>query len=221
MTPGRLSADAAALGLELETDQCTALLAHLDLVQRWGRVYNLTALRDPAQMYGHHLLDCLVTVPALAVRVEPSARVLDVGSGAGFPGVVLAIARPDWQVCCIDAVAKKTSFIRQVAAELRLPNLHALHQRVETLASADFDLITSRAFASLADFTRLSRGARAPRGQWAAMKAKLTDAERAELPADVQVFHVEQLHVPGLAADRCLVWMRPDTDQPLTQPASS
>lgn len=217
MTPDRLAADAAALGLTLSDGQQQALLAHLSLVQRWGKVYNLTALLDPVQMYSHHLLDCLATVPALAARVDvAAARVLDVGSGAGFPGVVLAIACPRWQVSCIDAVAKKASFIRQVAAELRLPNLHALHQRVETLVGADHDLITSRAFASLADFTRLSRGALTQQGQWAAMKAKLTEAERAELPANVQVFHVEHLNVPGLEAERRLVWMRPD---PHTNPA--
>lgn len=219
MTPARLAADAATLGVTLDAEQATALLAHLDMVQRWSRVYNLTALRDPAQMYSHHLLDCLAAVPALMAGAGANARVLDVGSGAGFPGAVLAIVRPDWQVSCIDAVAKKASFIRQVAAELRLPNLHALHQRVETLTGADHDLITSRAFASLADFTRLSYGALAPQGQWAAMKAKLTEAERTELPADVRLFHVEQLHVPGLDAERCLVWMRPTSNANPAQPS--
>lgn len=208
----------AALGLTLTAAQQQALADHLALVQCWNRVYNLTALRDPAQMRTHHLLDCLAAVPVLSAQAPADARVLDVGSGAGFPGVVLAIARPDWRVCCVDAVGKKAGFIRQVAAELRLPNLQALHQRVETMADADQDLIVSRAFASLADFTRLTRGALAPQGRWAAMKAKLTDTERAELPADVQVFHVEPLHVPGLDAERHLIWMQPTNSSPTTPP---
>lgn len=209
MTPQALRDQAAGLGVTLDEPQAQALLAHLNMVAQWNRVYNLTALRDPAQMHSHHLLDCLAAVPALAARAPAGVRVLDVGSGAGFPGVVLAIARPDWQVDCIDAVAKKASFIRQVAAELRLPNLHALHQRVETVTDAVYPLIVSRAFASLADFTRLTRRALAPGGQWAAMKARLSADERAEIPPDVDLFHVEPLHVPGLDAERCLVWMQP------------
>jgi 16S rRNA (guanine527-N7)-methyltransferase len=136
-------------------------------------------------------------------------RLLDVGSGAGLPGAVLAICEPRWDVTCVDAVAKKASFIRQVAAELGLPNLHATHQRVETLGGEPFDLITSRAFATLADFVSLTRDSLAPAGLWAAMKAHVNDDERFSVPKDVDVFHVEPLTVPGLEATRCLVWMRP------------
>ncbi|HJV69921.1 16S rRNA (guanine(527)-N(7))-methyltransferase RsmG, partial [Ideonella sp.] len=139
----------------------------------------------------------------------PPQRVLDVGSGAGLPGVVLAICQPDWHVTCVDAVAKKASFIRQVAAELGLPNLQASHQRVEAMSEPPFDLITSRAFATLADFVALTRERLAAGGCWVAMKAKLSDDERAAVPKDVAVFHVEPLTVPGLDATRCLVWMRP------------
>ena len=123
----------------------------------------------------------------------------------------MAALQPDWQVDCVDTVAKKASFIRQVAAELRLSNLQGLHARVEALAppAGGYGVIASRAFASLADFTALTRHLLADGGVWMAMKGKLPADEQAALPADVEVFHVEQLQVPGLDAQRCLVWMRP------------
>jgi 16S rRNA (guanine527-N7)-methyltransferase len=189
------------------------LLAYLALIARWNRVYNLTAVRDPADMLTQHLLDSLSVLPPLA-RQRPAVagrtlRVLDVGSGAGLPGVVLAILRPDLQVTCVDAVAKKASFVRQVAGELALPNLRAEHARVEALKAAPFDLIASRAFASLGDFVNLTRSHLAPTGVWMAMKGRAPDDEVAALPVDVGVFLVEPLHVPGLQAQRCLIWMRP------------
>jgi 16S rRNA (guanine527-N7)-methyltransferase len=135
-------------------------------------------------------------------------RLLDVGAGAGLPGVVIAICCPDIHVTCVDAVAKKMAFVQQVATELKLPNLKALHARVETLTEK-YDIITSRAFATLLDFVTGSRAALKPvTGIWLAMKAKDTATEIADLPADVDVFHVEQLKVPGLDAERCIVWMR-------------
>lgn len=192
------------------------LLRYLDLIAHWNRVYNLTAVREPAAMLTQHLLDCLAIVLPLRRQVAeagPAAaapmRVLDVGSGAGLPGVVLAICEPGWHVTCVDAVAKKASFIRQVAAELGLPNLHATHRRVEAMAGEGFHLITSRAFATLADFVNLTRERLAPGGCWVAMKAHLTADEREGVPADVELFHVEPLAVPGLEAARCLVWLRP------------
>jgi 16S rRNA (guanine527-N7)-methyltransferase len=134
---------------------------------------------------------------------------LDVGSGAGLPGVVLSIVEPRWDVTCVDAVAKKASFIRQVAAELGLPNLRAQHARVEDLpAPSGFDIVTSRAFASLADFVSLTGPLLSPAGCWMAMKGKVPEDEMAGLPDWVEVFHVEQLEVPSLEAQRCLVWMR-------------
>jgi 16S rRNA (guanine527-N7)-methyltransferase len=143
-----------------------------------------------------------------AVPARPF-RVLDVGSGAGLPGVVLAICEPAWQVTCVDTVAKKATFIRQVAAELGLRQLQATHQRVEAMTDTPADLVTSRAFASLGDFLALTRRRLAPGGRWAAMKARLADDELAAVPVDVRVAAIEPLHVPQLAAERCIVWMHP------------
>ena len=186
------------------------LLAYLDLLQKWNRAYNLSAVRDPQQMVYQHLLDCLAALPALDRHLQGrEARILDVGSGAGLPGVVWALMRPNWAVCCVDAVAKKASFVRQVAGELALRNLQSEHARVEQLRLPLVDLVVSRAFASLADFTALTRQHLSPGGCWLAMKGKVPDDEIAALPADVSVFHVEPLQVPGLDAQRCLVWMRP------------
>jgi 16S rRNA (guanine527-N7)-methyltransferase len=210
---GSLASGLRTLGLDLPPEASDRLLRYLALIGQWNRVYNLTAVREPAAMLTQHLLDCLAILPALRQGLEGRAaealRVLDVGSGAGLPGVVLAICEPGWDVTCVDAVAKKASFIRQVAAELGLPNLHATHQRVETLRGEPFGLITSRAFATLADFVALTRASLAPGGRWAAMKAHLNDDERLAVPPDVEMFHVEPLAVPGLDAARCLVWMRP------------
>lgn len=201
----------AALALSLPEPATRQLLQFLDLLARWNRVYNLTAVRDPRDMLNQHLLDCLAVLPSFrrALAGQAAPRLLDVGSGAGLPGVVLAICEPGWSVCCIDTVSKKASFIRQVGAELGLANLLAVHQRVEALEAPPFDLVTSRAFASLADFVRLTRARLGSAGTWAAMKAHLTAEERAAVPADVSLFHVEPLTVPRLAAERCLVWMRP------------
>ncbi len=208
----------AELALTLEDRQVMQLLDYLALIQKWSRVYNLTAVRDPAEMMTHHLLDSLAVVPplrrqlaALPARApgeeSDELRLLDVGSGAGLPGVVIAICCPEIMVDCVDTVAKKAAFIRQAAATLRLANLHGLHARVESLAGP-YQVVSSRAFASLADFTRLSLAALAPHGIWLAMKARNPADETAGLPSQVQVFHVEQLLVPGLGAERCIVWMR-------------
>jgi 16S rRNA (guanine527-N7)-methyltransferase len=132
---------------------------------------------------------------------------LDVGSGAGLPGVVIAITCPDVSVTCVDTVAKKAAFIQQVSATLKLPNLKGLHARVESLTQP-YDVVCSRAFASLPDFVSWSRGALAEQGVWLAMKGKHPEQELAALPNEVQVFHVEQLEVPGLEAERCIIWMR-------------
>ncbi|GAA0744037.1 16S rRNA (guanine(527)-N(7))-methyltransferase RsmG [Ideonella azotifigens] len=210
-----LDAGLQALHLTLPPQAPTQLLAYLDLISRWNKVYNLTAIRDPREMLSQHLLDCLALVGPLdaAAGQRPADaapwRLLDVGSGAGLPGVVLAICRPTWSVTCVDTVAKKAGFIRQVGAELGLANLNATHQRVEAMTEPPFELITSRAFASLVDFVTLSRARLAPGGQWVAMKAKLQDAEQAEVPADVVIQRVQPLQVPGLAAERCLVWLVP------------
>lgn len=200
------------LALDLPESSVDHLLQYLALIGQWNRVYNLTAVREPEAMLRQHLLDCLAIVGPLRRVLTSGAprRLLDVGSGAGLPGVVLAICEPDWQVTCVDTVAKKASFIRQVAAELGLPNLHAVHQRVEDMpAGSRFDLVTSRAFATLADFVALTRERLTQGGVWVAMKAHLTGDERQGVPTGVDMFHVEPLSVPGLDAARCLVWMRP------------
>jgi 16S rRNA (guanine527-N7)-methyltransferase len=203
-----LRAGAAALGLALSDEQAAKLLQYLELLQKWGKVYNLTAVRDPVEMLSHHLLDSLAIVAPLREQIAgKSARLLDVGSGAGLPGTVIAICCPEVQVDCLDAVAKKAAFVQQVAGTLRLPNLRGIHGRVERVSDA-YDVVSSRAFASLADFVTGSRAALAPDGVWLAMKGKRPDAEIAELGEDVDVFHVEQLAVPALDAERCIVWMR-------------
>jgi 16S rRNA (guanine527-N7)-methyltransferase len=203
-----LEAAARELGLELSPTQVDQLLAYLALLQKWNKVYNLTAVRDPAQMLSHHLVDSLSALPPLLRHGAPS-RLMDVGAGGGLPGVVIAICCPGTDVTCVDAVAKKATFIQQVAAELKLPNLHGVHSRVEQLSTEPFGVITSRAFASLLDFTTLTRQHLAPGAVWMAMKGQHPADEIAALPADVDVFHVEQLTVPGLDAQRCIVWMRP------------
>ncbi len=203
------------LGLVLTSEQEEQFLAYMDLIAKWTKVYNLTAVRDADEMLTHHFLDSLAVVWPLrreaAKLVLPEGQtqlnLLDVGAGAGLPGVVIAITCPNISVTCVDTVAKKAAFIQQVAATLKLPNLKGLHARVERLAQP-FDVVCSRAFASLLDFTTWSEGALADHGIWMAMKGKHPNQELSELPAGVQVFHVEQLQVPGLDAERCIIWMR-------------
>jgi 16S rRNA (guanine527-N7)-methyltransferase len=235
-----LAQAAAELGLNLSDTQLEQLLAYLGLIQKWNKVYNLTAVRDPQAMLTQHLVDSLSLLPALLRHADgkptspspgrpqegldphggspaypqaggTSFRMMDVGSGGGLPGVVVAICAPQIDVTCVDAVAKKASFIKQVAAELGLSNLHGEHSRVEELKVEPFDLITSRAFASLLDFTTLTRQHLKPGAIWLAMKGQHPTEELAALPADLDVFHVEQLQVPGLDAQRCLIWIKPRT----------
>jgi len=200
----------AELSLDLTDGQITQLLDYLALIQKWTKVYNLTAVRDPMEMLTHHLLDSLAIIVPLRrqlASVQHAPKLLDVGSGAGLPGVVIAICCPEIQVDCVDTVAKKAAFIRQVAATLLLKNLQGLHARVESLVDK-YDVVSSRAFASLPDFTRWSSAALAEEGVWLAMKGKYPADEVAALPACVAVFHVEQLRVPSLVADRCILWLR-------------
>lgn len=208
-----LLAGLSDLGLVLHEAQQERLLAFLSLLQQWNRVYNLTSVRAPAEMLTHHLLDSLAAVVALrrwlqGLDAAASARLLDVGSGGGLPGVVFAICLPELAVSCVDAVAKKAAFVQQAAGTLQLRNLRGVHARVEKLAG-EFDVVSSRAFASLGDFAIGSRHLLAPRGVWLALKGKVPTEEMAALPSDVTVFHVEPLRVPQLDAERCIVWMRP------------
>jgi 16S rRNA (guanine527-N7)-methyltransferase len=217
-----LRAAAQALGLQLSALQLRQLMAFRDALLKWNKVYNLTALRQPQEMLQQHLIDCLAIVPpvqrelakqhATGFGVDDTTSILDVGSGGGLPGVVLAVLLPHCRIDCVDAVAKKVAFVRQVAAELGLSNLSALHSRVEDLKppgrlGQGYDLITSRAFASLPDFTSWTKHLLAAGGSWAAMKGKRPDDELGAL-IGVQVFHVEPLNPPGMQAQRCLVWMK-------------
>ena len=206
-----LRAGLAELHVSLSDAQVQGLLDYQNLIGKWTKVYNLTAVRDPAEMLTHHLLDSLAAVAPLQKYLQgrglSAPSLLDVGSGAGLPGVVLAICCPSLAVTCVDTVGKKAAFIKHVALALGLPNLSGLHARVETITQP-FDVICSRAFASLADFAGWSQAALAPGGVWMALKGKHPAEELAMLPPDVAMFHVEPLAVPGLAAERCIIWLQ-------------
>jgi 16S rRNA (guanine527-N7)-methyltransferase len=202
------------LGLLLEAGEAESLLGYVAQLQRWNRTYNLTAVRDPDQMLSHHVIDSLSVLPALKEALSrpetAQARIYDVGSGAGLPGVVLAIMCPHWQITCIDAVEKKTAFVRQLIGTLKLSNLASLHARIETLPPAECDVVISRAFASLVDFATLGGRHVSEGGSLVAMKGKIPDDEIAALHAQTswKVTKVETLNVPELDAQRCLIWMR-------------
>lgn len=224
-----LSQGLAALNLMVPPDGVERLLDYLALIQKWNRVYNLTALTDPHEMLTHHILDSLAALPALHRQLTAldlpgsDLRVLDVGSGAGLPGVVWAIVHPDWTVDCVDAVAKKAAFIQQAAVTLGLKRLRGLHARVEGLTTP-YHLVCSRAFASLGDFAVVSERALGDPGVWLALKGHYPQEELRALPPQVQVFHVEQITVPDLGEQRCLVWMRrtgPDWVAPPFGPTAS
>ncbi|MDE2120079.1 MAG: 16S rRNA (guanine(527)-N(7))-methyltransferase RsmG [Betaproteobacteria bacterium] len=199
-----LDAVLRSLRLDASEQQRAQLLQYLELLGRWNQVYNLTAVREPERMLTLHLADCLAALPALDRRTPH--RLLDVGSGGGLPGLVLAIMRPQWQLVLVEAVQKKCAFLRQVAVTLALRNVQVEHQRVEQLHLPGFDCITSRALGDLAEFVRISEHLLLPGGAWAAMKGQQPDAELRALPAGLQ-HQVEPLEVPGLAAQRCLVWL--------------
>lgn len=193
----------ARLGMDLSEATLKQLLDYLLLLQKWNKTYNLTAIRDAEQMVSHHLLDSLAVLPHLWPR-----RWLDVGCGAGLPGIVLAIARSDWEFVLLDSNSKKTSFVQQAIIELGLHNASVSCGRVEELQVQDkFDGIISRAFAETSDFVSLTRHLLARDGRWAAMKGT-PDQELQRLPGDVVVEQIIQLEVPGLDAARCLVVLR-------------
>jgi 16S rRNA (guanine527-N7)-methyltransferase len=199
-----LSDGARALGLNLSDAQITLLIDYLGLLAKWNAVYNLTAVRDPAQMVRQHLLDSLAAVPAFA----DAHNVLDVGAGGGLPGIVLAIARPDMHVSMIDTVHKKTAFLTQVKAELGLANVTVYTARVEQLqVSEKFDVITSRAFAELADFINWSGHLLRQGGRFIALKGVMPKEEIARLPNGWRVTALQALQVPQLDAERHLVFI--------------
>lgn len=195
---------AAQLGVPLDDRQTDRLIGYVEMLAKWNRVVNLTAVDGIPDMLTLHILDCLAVIEPLRRRAPK--RLLDVGSGAGLPGVIVAIALPDVEVTCVDSVSRKIAFVRQAAAELGI-SLSALHSRVEQLGGA-FDIVASRAFASLRTFVQASRERVTADGAWMAMKGRVPLVEIAALPAGVVVFHVERLRVPKLGAERCLVWMR-------------
>lgn len=202
MSGTTLAGGLAALGLDLSAAAQDKLLAYRDFLLKWNRTYNLTALRDPGLAVSHHLLDSLAILPWIA-----GDNLLDVGSGGGLPGIPLAIARPELQVTMVDTVQKKATFLQQAAIELELPNVRAVHARVEDL-TGQFAQITSRAFSELAEFVRLTRHLLMPGGRWLAMKGVRPEAEIAALPPEVRVEAVEPLQVPGLDAERHLIIMK-------------
>jgi len=204
----RLRQGCEALGLSLVDRQYQQLLSYLEQLQKWNRVYNLTSVKDPEHMLTQHVLDCLAVVRPLKETVPLVKSLLDVGAGGGLPSVVLAIACPDLTVLAVDAVAKKTAFIQSSAHALGLTNLQARHTRVESLGQT-FDVVSSRAYASLKDFVRSSRACLAPDGWWMAMKGVVPTEEITQLPSDIGMVQAQLLSVPDLDAQRCLVWMRP------------
>ncbi len=192
------------MGLDVTPAQQGQLMDYLALMFKWNSVYNLTSLRDPQQMVTHHLLDSLAAVPAF----EAAVNVLDVGSGGGLPGIVLAIVRPDMKVSMIDTVHKKTAFLTQVKAELGLANVTVYTMRVEQLQVEDkFDVITSRAFADLSDFVNWSSHLLAEGGRYIALKGVAPKDEQERLPDTWRVAKVEPLQVPRLGAERHLVFI--------------
>jgi len=201
----QLAAGIAALGLSLPDGAETKLLAYLALLDKWNRVYNLTAVREAERMVSHHLLDSLAAVPFFQ-----GETILDVGSGGGLPGIPLAIARPELQVTLIDSIAKKTAFLLQVKAELGLSNLNVVTGRVEDFRhAARFDVITSRAFSDLKEFVTLTRHLLTPAGRWLAMKGLMPHEEIASLPDWVRVSANHAVLVPGLEAGRHLIVLEP------------
>jgi 16S rRNA (guanine527-N7)-methyltransferase len=198
-----LSDGLAQLGIDVASDARQKLLDYLALLHKWNKVYNLTAIRDPKQMVSNHLLDSLAVLPHLWPQ-----RWLDVGCGAGLPGVVLAIVRPEWSFTLLDSNSKKISFVQQASIELGLRNVEVHCGRIEEWQVTEkFDGIISRAFAETAEFVSLTRHLLADGGRWAAMKGK-PEQELKCLPADIGVEQIIPLQVPKLEAARCLVVLR-------------
>ena len=196
------------LPLALDEGQVEKLLDYLHLLNKWNAVYNLTSVRDPLEMVKLHLLDSLTAVPAF----KDAANVLDVGAGGGLPGMVLAISRPDMKVSMIDTVHKKTAFLNQVKAELGLSNVTVYTRKVQELeVKTKFDVITSRAFADLSDFVNWSGHLLQEGGQFIALKGTAPAQERERLPAPWKVQKLEPLAVPGLDAERHLVFIQAET----------
>ncbi len=202
MSQNALASGLAALDITLAAEAQHKLLAFRDLLLKWNKTYNLTALRDPALAISHHLLDSLAILPHVG-----TGNLLDVGSGGGLPGIPLAIARPDLSVSMVDTVQKKTTFLQQAVIELALKNVTVHHARVEEM-QGQYDQISSRAFAEIGLFISLTRHLLAPNGRWLAMKGVRPDDELNALPADITVEAIIPLTVPGLDAERHLIILK-------------
>lgn len=200
----KLQAGIAAMALELSDAQQAQLLDYVGLLKKWNKTYNLTALRDESLMVSHHLLDSLTLLP----YIQGAQTMLDVGSGGGQPGIPTAICRPDLQITLLDANTKKTSFLQQAVIELGLSNVRVVSGRVEAVQDFQADVITSRAFAELADFVSWTAHLLKDGGYWAAMKGVYPTEEIERLPDFVHVEKVEALHVPDLDAERHMVILR-------------
>ena len=200
----QLQSGAEQLGIELSADQADRLLAYLGLLQKWNKAYNLTAVRDPDEMVSRHLLDSLSVVPFIQ-----GERCLDVGSGGGMPGVILAIMAPQRSLTLLDSNGKKTRFLTQVRVELGLDNLAVVNSRVEAhRPEQPYDVIVSRAFSSLEDFTQLTRHLGTDATYWLAMKGLYPEEELHALPVDFRVAESAQLSVPGCQGTRHLLILR-------------
>lgn len=193
------------LGLELSTPQQLLLLEYVSLLKKWNSTYNLTALRDENMMISHHILDSLTLLP----YVKDAETLMDVGSGGGMPGIPTAICRPDLQITLLDSNTKKTSFLQQAVIELGLNNVTVASGRVEAMHDKKVDVVTSRAFAELADFIALTKHLLNENGYWAAMKGVYPYEELEHVPADVEVVDIAKLDVPQLNAERHMVIMKP------------
>jgi 16S rRNA (guanine527-N7)-methyltransferase len=200
-----LAAGISALGLDVAPQAQQRMLDYLALVEKWNKAYNLTAVREPAKMLTHHLLDSLAVLPHVR-----GPRVLDVGSGAGLPGIPLAVAQPEWQCTLLDSNHKKTTFLRQVVIELKLANVDVVCDRVESWSSPQlFDTVVSRAFSDLPEFLTLAGKLCAKTGTVVAMKGVYPHEELAQVPKDFQLRNVVSLKVPGLGAERHAAVLQP------------
>lgn len=208
-TRSEIRAAAELAPLSLSDRQADQLVTYVDLLERWNATYNLTAIREPRRIVTHHLADCFAAVAPLRreARELPSPSVLDVGSGAGLPGIIFGVMNPQWRVTCIDSVGKKAAFIRQAAADLGLTQVEALHARVES-TDRTHDIIVARAFSSVANLISTTEHALAGGGFWLAMKGRRPNDELEALDPSKWTFHVEQIDVPSISAERCLVWIR-------------
>jgi len=211
-SPQQVLDGARQLGVLIDGAQAAQLVAYLVCLERWNRVHALSAWKLPTDLLVHHVLDSMTLVgPLSRYGAGKPLRILDAGSGAGFPAVVLAVSRAEWSVTAVDAVAKKVAFIQQATMEAGIGNLSARHARLEELQVAKpFDVVVSRAFASLDRFVALTEHLLAPDGVWVAQKGRRSNDETIDLRKGVEVFHVEPVTVPGLEAERHLVWMRRD-----------